>query len=482
MAINTTNSEAGDESWGVNFDDVELVDVVEDLNKPPEKKPRMTKKRIELIKKTDAATSYIQQWCVNLGYEFSLMNETTLKQMIAVFVRATAKSEVNKALYTYYNSLPPVEALTAESFKSLDESLIMKVDGKTAKAIEDQTGQIARAKSNIASHERNVRDYERALSEQKQNIDAYTKRIVDYEAKIADLRSKSKTNIPVENYDNMVKMLAQLKGFLAELVNNSNFYKVQSMEIPDDGLFYKLKIMFETTEVYIKDDTAAAAFNLGSFLVEWKPFAYTQDNGGAPRSGRGNGLYAYIRVLPYKNNTNYQRYYHPHVSDSHVCWGNIQEMVDNNLLYDNNYKFLGNPVLAFTGLRELLKTYNAASPYVSLMKIRLVKDPKFYLTLEQVYKEYDSVTLSLTKTWESPYYSANTNNFDYVKKINPVSIRKYLNARGGSTSPELTREHAAIQCKVYSKFYADTDIQHRDAKGKLYLKLADNTFVEYIRG
>lgn len=478
--VQSTNSQAipasGDQNlWWLNYGNVELVDVP--VEAAPAKKPRMTKKRIEAIKKADAAIMYIQQYCLTLGFDFSLIPEAKVNELISIFgAKDGTKSAVNKALFVFFESLPKVEPSKATDFAQLDEVLTVKVDAASTKLIKRFEANLESNKKNIESYNAQVRDYQQAIADYSKHIEQETKSINEMQKAIDKTKAESKTNVPIKDFSQVQKAVEQLKGMVANLVNTSGFYKLHKFDIPIDGDLASLRITFETSEVYIKDTQAAAAFNLGSFLIEWTPYGILKDYRNPAEAEGYSGNYQYIKVLPNKNNTKSSGYYHPHVSNMRVCWGNVQDTVGKALMFNSKYEFNYKPENAFICLRELMRSYNAASPYHSLTKFRLTKDPKFYLTFDQVFVHKGSTVLSYSAE-QSGYYYWNANHIDIIKNVHPASVIKYLDADGRAVSPEFTNKHRGVEIKLYGKYYVDTDIQHREFKGKQYIKLADNSYV-----
>jgi hypothetical protein len=444
------------------------------------KKPRMTKKRIELLKKRNAALSYIQEWCSNLGFEFSRLTPAELDGFVDIYNKNDSKSVTNKALFTHFNSLPAVSSYDVEQLKSLTNVLTVTVDRATKKELDRIERNLSNYNSNIQRYERDIVNYNQYIENHKREIVRTQQTIEQTEKLASDLKSKCTVNKPIENHDKIKVTIDYLMGMIQELCETSNFYKLHELKVPNCGTLSKIEIIFSTIDVLIKDPTSVGvpAFNLGKFLISWKPFGVLgedSDDQYIPERIDTSLLY-YIKVLPFKDNVECNGYYHPHVSDGGVCWGNIQDMVAENLSFNSSYQFRASPMKAFIGLAQLLKSYNASSPYQNLMNFRLKKDPKYYLTLEQTFKEASQVALSLKGV--APVYYWNSHNADVVDKIHPASIRRYLDATGRAVSPEQIDRHSAIEVKLYAKYYMGTTFQHREFKGKMFLKLADNTYHE----
>ena len=461
--------------WWVEAENVVLDGSSEARTIP---KPRMTKKRIEAMKLREAALTYIQLWCTNLGFDFELLSVEKADQAIAIFHKE-GKSAVNKMLFAHFNSLPLASNCPDQLLNQLDEVLTMKVDGATRRKVQAYRRDIESKQRNIRNRENNIANYEADIQRWRGDIANWNREIQSTETVINDLKAKESVNKPIDQYETFKKTVVYLKAKIKELCDTSNFYKLHSMYVPDDGALNKLEIVLETSHVFIRDNTPAPAFNMGKFLIKWKPFEFSGDDlDNFPDRGSANGLCYYVLVVPFKDNVVVQGFPHPHVQEGgRVCWGSLMATANTELYYNRNFEFTGDIKSVFIGLRELLRTYNSESPYVDLMQFKLKVNPKYYLTLEQVFKEHGRKTIRFNDQFEG--YGSFKIDADTLAKINKVSIVRYLNRRGGSVSPELTADHFAIDVKTYRKYYVGTNFQHKDAKNKDFIKLADNTFVEF---
>lgn len=71
-----------------------------------------------------------------------------------------------------------------------------------------------------------------------------------------------------------------------------------------------------------------------------------------------------LRVLPYKDNLHFAKYYHPHVNDNGgICWGNISETVGEALSEGDIEK-------AMTLLASLLITYCGDNPHIPIERLQ----------------------------------------------------------------------------------------------------------------
>ena len=445
------------------------------------KKPRMTKKRIEQLKRRNIALNYIQEWCSNLGFDYALLNSSELDVFVDLFNKnIETKSIVNKALFNHFNSMPATKPFNPEKLATLTKVLTVTVDRATKKELDRIERNIKSQKQYVESNTRQIKDYSDSIEYLKRDIETKLKSIDGFENLANELKVKSAVNKPIENHDRIKKTVDYLMDMVKDLCENTSFYRLHDLTVPSCGTMAKIEIVFETSDVLIKDPSAVGtpAFNLGKFLIKWRPFEYSgEDNDNFP-DRLDHGLLSSLGVHPYKDNIECGGYYHPHVSGGGVCWGNIQDMAAENLSYDNNFQFRKSPKQVFIGLMQLLKSYNSSSPYQQLMNFRLKKDPKFYLTLEQSFRENSYATLVLPNRSTQQYYW-NDANRDVVDKIHPSSIRRYLNSLGRAVSPEQTADHAAIEVKLYQKYYIGTNFQHREFKNKCFLKLNDNTYVEF---
>lgn len=475
--------------WSLPMSCLSLTDALPTDPPVPVKKPRMTAKRIAELRLTQGCTNYVQQACQMMSYDFALITPEKLKDLIALYnTPNTSKSFINKALFDYFATLPtkPKMDLSTSDLAKIDQALFKKNDNRQVeidklkyqvinneRMIVDTNADIQFFQSEIINHKSAIENFEKNKIDKLAKIESFKNQIDEIAARpIGDLR--------IENYQNMQAAFKRIKLCIINLVNNSSFYNLESIQVPENGELQYLKIIFKTNDIWLSEanNLKASKINMGSFLIKWTPFVYIEqyDTPPAKDSRNYNDFLYYnlrgIRISPYANNIEVNGHTHPHVSSSTICWGNAEDTVKKGLSYDENFNF-SNPEQAFIALRELLKTYNSESPYVSLIEFRRKQNPQYLLTLDKVHERKSRCTISVDLARFSSYRGV---KFD-VTQIHPSSISRYLDVHGRAISPDLKDRHAYLDVNTYQVVYIGTKAQPKDEKGKNYFKLVDNSFL-----
>lgn len=502
-AVSTQNARAlvnPERIWNMPMSALSLTDKLETDPPVPLRKPRMTAKKLAELKVTQAATHYIMQTCILLDFDFTALTAENIKQLVTVF-NTQGKSKVNGALIAIFKTLPAKPEFKPDDAAQLDKAIITNVDTKKVE-LAKITNDMQASERNINREVNNIASTKEAIARHNADIALYEQRIVNNMAALETLRKKAEDVMNAPNGDNKIANwqkvqngLSQIKNAIANLVNNSAFYHLESIQVPDDGRLHLIKVIFRTNDVWLTEANSpdSPPMNMGSYLIQWRPFAYLGLYDSVPDSddherdedddsGDDNSafhsfqddLLSSIRCYPYKNNVVVDGYHHPHViEEGDFCWGNAQDTVRNNLTYNNDFQFTGHIENAFIAARELLKTYNSGSPYRQLVLFRRKQNPAYLKTLSLVEKAKHSVIISLDVNKWGSYAGVSID----VNTINPISIRRYRDEMHNVVSPELKHKHCYYEVNLYGKYYIGTDEQPREERSKNYLKLLDNSFV-----
>lgn len=475
--------------WSLPMSCLSLTDALPTDPPVPVKKPRMTAKRIAELRLTQGCTNYVQQACQMMSYDFALITPEKLKDLIALYnTPNTSKSFINKALFDYFAALPtkPKMDFSTPDLAKIDLALMRKHDNRQV--------EIDKLKYQVINNERHITDIDsdiRCYNEDIKNLTAAVAqsnagkidkmaKVESFKKLIDEIIARPIGDLRIENYQNMQSAFKRIKLCIIDLVNNSSFYNLESIQVPENGELQYIKILFKTNDIWLSEanNLKASKINMGSFLIKWTPFVWFEDYDDVPaKDSRNYSDFLHynlrgISISPYANNIEVQGHTHPHVSSSTVCWGNAEDTVRKGLSYTPDFDFIA-PEKAFIALRELLKTYNSESPYVSLIEFRRKQNPQYLQTLDKVHERKSRCTISIDLARFSSYRGV---KFD-VTRIHPSSISRYLDVHGRAVSPDIKDRHAYLDVNTYQVVYIGTKSQPKDEKGKNYFKLVDNSFI-----
>lgn len=477
--------------WTMSLSCLSLIDRLETDPPLPIRAPRLTAKKLAELKIKNGCISYVQQACQLLDFNYSAIDDATLNALVTSYnVPVGGKGAINKALSIFFASLPKKEKITPlnANFDCLNVALVTKTDNRQKELDKVQKEIDLYTKHNL-SLTNDINLYNTYILNKTTLINNNNILLTEFNDKIETIKARPIGSLKIPHHDKIQSSLESLKRSLCTLVNHSAFYNIESFSVPENGKLHLLKIVLRTNDVWLSEseNLLAPKINMGSYLVTWKPFNWLCNNDEIPYDNDSadteysesaytnflNSMSGNIKINSFKNNILIGNYIHPHVSSSDICWGNVLDQVELALVYDTNYKF-NKPENAFIVLRELLKTYNAASPYIKLMEFRRKQNPSWVKTLEQVHVHKTSKYISLDYSKYTTYQG-----IVELAKINPSSIVKYLDSNCSTISPEKTSEHCYIEVKIYAVYYMGTDVQSKNEKDKLYIKCIDNTFITY---
>lgn len=476
--------------WSLPMSCLSLTDVAPTDPPVPVKKPRMTAKRIAEMRVSLGCTNYVQQVCQMMGYDFAAITPEKMKELVEIYNAPTrSKSFINKSLFDYFAALPAKSKLGFDTpeLNVIDKALVRKTDNRHIE-IDKLKYQLTNNKriikdldSNIDSYQREIKNYIQTIESSKLDKTQRLANIENFEKQILEITNRPMGDLRIENYANMSSAIKRIKLCIIDLVNNSSFYNLESIQVPDNGELQYIKIIFRTNDIWLGEanNAKASKINMGSFLVKWTPFMWLEDYVSVPdRDDRNYNDFLWsmlrgISITPHANNIDVGSHVHPHVSGGGtICWGNAEDTVRKGLSYTPDFDFIA-PEKAFIALRELLKTYNSDSPYISLTEFRRKQNPQYLQTLDKVHERKSRCTISLDLAKWSLHRGV---KFD-VTKIHPNTISRYLDANGKAASPELKDKHCYIDVHTYHVVYLGTSAQPKDERGKHYFKLVDNSFL-----
>lgn len=175
----------------------------------------------------------------------------------------------------------------------------------------------------------------------------------DYASRIAALKNSlsSKHATLASLQDDYATVFSEVKKMQAELVFNETESKNPVTCPPEfytNEFFQLAKVdgdycYFVTKDVVLVDPrpNGCSPVNLGKFLVKINPKNFSTNS---------------VAIRPFFNNIDAGGYYHPHVSNGRICWGNAFEPAAKGF-HERNFKQF------FKVLFSLLSTYNYESPY-----------------------------------------------------------------------------------------------------------------------
>jgi hypothetical protein len=491
-AVTTTNVRALNSiarNWGMPLSALALTDRLESDPPIPEKKPRMSAKKLAIFRASQACLNYVHQTCILMGFDFSQINDEVMGKMIELYnAPEQKKSLINKTLIEFFKLMPAKPEMKAsdEALRAIDGVLFKDTDDRD-KEIRNILNKVTIVKSNVTQNTRDRDSYLQAVKNFEARLVNYAKDIQAYEDEINTIKAQPAGDLRIKNYDKVQASLGQIKEAIAYLVNTSGFYSLESIQVPTNGDLSQVKIILRTSDVWLTEANSEAAppMNMGQYLVTWFPYAALHSDFDLSRIDHTDSNFTYnlcnnITAMAYKNNTIVEGYAHPHIRGiGSFCWGNALDTVNKNLVYDKNLVFKGKIVQAFITVQELMKTYNSGSPYKSLTQFRRKQNPAYLKTLELVQQEKSSCIISLDVTKHVQYTGI---NFD-ATLINPSTVKRFLNAGLRAVNPTDTKDHCYYELKTYALYHVGTDQQPKEEKGKLYFKLKDNTFrlVEFVQ-
>lgn len=457
-----------------------LIDTKPDDPPVPEKRPRTTSKMLAELRRTKPCIDYVNQYCINLGYDASAITKEQMELFIAEYNKPDMKKgTINKMVNTYFDSLPKREKINALSpiFKTLDNMLY---DQRRSRVFA------------IEYHKNTIVEFEKQLESEPNGYmrNVYTARISTARKDLELAEGLTNEYVKLADYNQREIAFSQIKRAVCSLINNGTFYT--DVEVLNHGSHRlgDLSIVLTTKDIWLQEyeNPSAPKINMGSFKVEWWPFAWLSDYDDVPDPDCDDydedsdysmfnfreKLLESVRVLPNKNNIHSEGYIHPHICNGSVCWGNIYDSTIDRLEYNSDLKFLGNIEEAFKGLALLLKTYNAGSPYHKLVHFRIAQNPS-YLKLVPVVMEYRGSESIFSVSPEHTAYQQLPKGLT-LQDLNKVSIIKYLDANTKTTSPERPDSHAYVKVKLYQKYHQGLNNRPRGESKKYYIKLKDNSF------
>lgn len=225
------------------------------------------------------------------------------------------KSALNERFFKKVDTLPKKEETPEE---------LTKVQPELVAYLANHAEKIKREK--IAGIERNKQYSIQNAQNYYSNYESYMRNARAYQVEIETLGEKPApdSTVPAE---------------IAKVIK-AGFWQLEAFALTDKKLTFKTK-----KDVFASHTNKSAGVdvtvNFGLFQCD----IYIET--------------AALRVLPVGNNINVNGYYHPHISDSYVCWGNAKDMVNRDL-----------PKMKLSSVLEalaiILTQYNAASPYISI--------------------------------------------------------------------------------------------------------------------
>lgn len=472
-------------------------------------KPKLNNEQKNALLIRTSALEYIFKICSSLGFDSNSLTEADINNYINIYNTKT-KSELNKEIINKFENKS--DGLKDINFiETIKKSLNFGNDFDIIDyKLNELEQKILNMNDTISYYNNEIHYYNSKLNQLSEKIiecnnvkTTYSNKINNINKEILSVESEIKSHKENLNNNSLGK-----ENFISNIINNlnltiksiiensNNFYSLKEIKYIDSGTIdsiedlCNIEVNFITNRIFVKDASSPRiSFDAGQFIVNWFPFF--KSNKYPNPDLKFNPFFKVqnfntIKVYQYKDNTIINSIMHPHVRDSLVCWGEVDQTTFTNLQFNLNYEFTGNPSLVFNKLKGILCTYNSASPYIKLTELLLKKDPTYKDRLDTEFRSQGNATLINLDLIDSNGDIESSNMFKtmsnkYYKLIHPISVNKIRDIDGRLISIDDIDKSSCLTCKLYIKRFVGIDkIIPRGELRKKYLKLKNNEFVEFL--